>query len=458
MKQYAFLLLSAVLALSACSDPEPDSAPPATATSSEHPFSGVWASDELMLVMESNGDFYLPSDDLRQGLSWEQQDDQFTFRYLDSNALRVEQRQVSGQLDGDTLTLTPLSSEPAASDDETGDDESETSENNDAAAFQLSGQFKKHPAAVGFLSGQVQLPESAQLPEQAVLTVTLLSDDQIVLRRVIRLNEDSSHFPFRLYYPADAVKDDAQYQISSQILAGGGLYFQSASTELSRHGKGFDSITLPMDPLMNDSETLRGALVWRAGEAVFTLCNSDQRLQVSGPQGESLIADIRKDMAYPEQPRIAVISGLRKKIPGQQEGTTQAAISVESFTLEVRGDMQNCQLPSAELTNTRWMLSHLGEQAVDVPENGNAPFITLNNGQARGNGGCNSFQGGYQQGDASIRFASLTSTEMACPTLELEQLFHQALNQTDHYRIDGELLTLFDDKDQPVASFQAVYL
>lgn len=454
MKQYALILFSAALALSGCGDnPEvPAPAAPATEASSDNPLSGVWVDDEQVLVLERNGDFYLPNDPLRQGLSWEQQGDTFTFRFLDSNALSVEQRTLNGQQQDDTLTLSAPAEAVASGDDN--EEEEQDAEN--TALF--AGNFERDSTAVGYLSGQVQLPENASLPEQAVLTVALLADDDIVLRRVIRLNGADNLYPFRLYYPAAAVEADKQYQLDTQILAGGGVFYRSDSTELTRSGDGFADITLPLDPVMIDSETLRGAVVWQADGPAFLLCNSDQRLQVNGPQGPALLNDIRTHMAYPQQPRIATVSGVRRKIPGEQEGSTQAAVAVESYSLAALGDMDNCQIPAAELANTRWVLSHLGKEKVDMPEDMSAPHLLFSEGQARGNGGCNSFQGGYQQEGAALSVKPLTSTEKACPALKTEQAFHQALADTDHYRIDGQLLTLFDSEDQPVASFMAVYL
>ncbi|MCK0154046.1 META domain-containing protein [Alcanivorax sp. S6407] len=454
MKQYALILLSAALALSGCGDSEPDASAPATQASSDNPLSGVWVKDQQVLVLESNGDFYLPSDALRQGLSWEQQGNQFTFRYLDSNALSIEQQSLAGTLEDNSLDLSAL---PGAATPEPEDGSEQETLNADSTPL-FSGTFQRDSSAVGYLGGQVQLPEGADLPQQAVLTVTLFSAGDVVLRRVIRLNGNDSHYPFRLYYPADAVDADQPYQISSQILAGGGIFYQSALADLSRNEQGFENITLPLDPVMSDSETLRGALIWQQQTPVFILCNSDQRLQVSGPQGKALVNDIRQDMAYPQQPRIATVSGVRRKIPGEQEGTTQAAVAVESYSLDAVGSFRDCQIPSAELTNTRWVLSHLADEAVALPEGSQTPYLTFTAEQARGNGGCNSFQGGYQQEGDSLRFQPLASTKMACPAMETEQAFHQALSNSNRYRIDGELLTLFDEEDQAVASFQALYL
>ena len=42
--------------------------------------------------------------------------------------------------------------------------------------------------------------------------------------------------------------------------------------------------------------------------------------------------------------------------------------------------------------------------------------------------------------------------------MEGEQAFLQALKASRQFRIDGELLTLFDANNQPLAGFQAIAL
>ncbi|MCG8394980.1 MAG: META domain-containing protein [Pseudomonadales bacterium] len=435
MKQFAVLCLTG-LALLGCSDNDtPDQPQPAT-TESSNPLTGIWQGDQQVLVLEDNGDFYLPMDDQRQGLSWEQQDTTLTFRFLDIAQLTVAQQQVHADQQGDRLTLSLNDSEGNAP---------------------FTGDYRRDSQAVGFLSGTVTRPPDSDLPDNAVLTVSLLSATDTLARRVIRLADDNPAQPFRLYYPADAVSGDQDYQISSQILADGGLFYQSEITPLTMRRGRFANITLPLSAVMTPSQTLRGALAYQGNQVVFTLCNTDRRLQVAGPQQADLLTSYRDATAYPRQPRVATVSGLIRKIPGEQAGSTQAAVIVESFTLE--DDSNNCRLPAAALTNTRWQLVQLGDEPVEPGSDQRPPHLLLTDqGEARGNGGCNTFNGSYDRDNNQLTLGPLTSTEMACPALETEQHYLEALETGTRYRIDGELLTLFDDDDKPVASFQAVYL
>ena len=212
MKQFAVLCLTS-LTLLACSDNDSTPVSPPATQETGNPLVGAWQNGEQILVLE-NGDFYLPADEQRQGLTWENNDGTFTFRYLDNSRMAVETQSASGEQQQNTLSLT--SSTPS-------------SEEQDPDALPLfSGDYQRANNAVGHLSGKVELPVESELPDKAVLTVSLLSsDNNTVIRRLMPLTSDADSVSFRLYYPATAVNADNTYQVSSQILSDGGLFFQS---------------------------------------------------------------------------------------------------------------------------------------------------------------------------------------------------------------------------------------
>lgn len=442
MKQFAILCLTG-LTLLGCSDNDSTPVSPPATQDTGNPLVGAWQNGEQILVLEENGDFYLPADNQRQGLTWENDDGTFTFRYLDNSRLAVETQSGKGEQQQDILSLSP--STPA------------TGEAEPAESPLFNGDYQRANNTVGHLSGKVELPEDSELPDKAVLTVSLLTpSNDTVIRRLIPLTNDALSQPFRLYYPANSVNAESNYQVSSQILADGGLFFQSESTPLVFSRGQFADITLPLNAVMTASETLRGALVYQYGTTSLILCNSDRRLQLAGPQRDDLIDAFEAAREYPLQPRVATVSGLLRKVPGAQEGSTQNGIIVESYSLENGGD--NCRLPGAELTNTRWQLSALGDDILDA-DGEQSPYLTLNNeGKVLGHAGCNSLNGSYQQDGETLSFGPIATTRKACPEMEGEQAFLQALKATSRFRIDGELLTLFDDNNQPLAGFQAIAL
>ena len=62
------------------------------------------------------------------------------------------------------------------------------------------------------------------------------------------------------------------------------------------------------------------------------------------------------------------------------------------------------------LEGTEWALA----SGVDVPEDADPPTLLLENGNASGFGGCNTFTGGYELDGDSISIGPLAGTLMAC--------------------------------------------
>ncbi len=63
-----------------------------------------------------------------------------------------------------------------------------------------------------------------------------------------------------------------------------------------------------------------------------------------------------------------------------------------------------------------------------------------------GVGACNRLFGPYElEGKDELDIERLASTMMACPNMDLESRFAKLLEEADKYKIDGDVLTLFDD-------------
>jgi putative lipoprotein len=106
MKQFAILCLTG-LTLLGCSDNDSTPVSPPATQDTGNPLVGAWQNGEQILVLEENGDFYLPADNQRQGLTWENDDGTFTFRYLDNSRLAVETQSGKGEQQQDILSLSP---------------------------------------------------------------------------------------------------------------------------------------------------------------------------------------------------------------------------------------------------------------------------------------------------------------------------------------------------------------
>jgi heat shock protein HslJ len=126
---------------------------------------------------------------------------------------------------------------------------------------------------------------------------------------------------------------------------------------------------------------------------------------------------------------------------------------------EIMSPLESSQKPDSDLINTRWKLVLLNGNEVETSEGGSDLHMTLRLEENKVNGyaGCNNFFGTYETSERTLRFSKLASTKRACPDMDLESEFLNALQSSEEYKIEGEQLTLYSN-GEPIAIFEALYL
>jgi len=116
---------------------------------------------------------------------------------------------------------------------------------------------------------------------------------------------------------------------------------------------------------------------------------------------------------------------------------------------------------TAELLNTYWKLTQLGEQVITTPEGAREIHLVLQseNQRVAGFSGCNSMMGSYVLEGDKLRFAQMAGTMMACvgSGMELERQFLSIFALVARWEIRGETLQLSDAEGKPVAGFESRY-
>jgi heat shock protein HslJ len=113
---------------------------------------------------------------------------------------------------------------------------------------------------------------------------------------------------------------------------------------------------------------------------------------------------------------------------------------------------------STSLLDTRWRLTQIGDEIVQNAVGEREVHMTLHavNTNVTGSGGCNSLFGRYALERDRLKFDGLGGTKMFCDgRMELEQKFHNALMSALRWRITGNTLELFDDRNVAVATLVA---
>lgn len=98
------------------------------------------------------------------------------------------------------------------------------------------------------------------------------------------------------------------------------------------------------------------------------------------------------------------------------------------------------------LTETYWKLAEVYGKPLSADTSAfRTAHLIFRNTENRvvGNGSCNSISGTYTLADKNgIVFSNMISTKMACPKLDVETQFLNALQAVDGYRIKGDTLML----------------
>lgn len=138
------------------------------------------------------------------------------------------------------------------------------------------------------------------------------------------------------------------------------------------------------------------------------------------------------------------------------------AIAIHTFTGIWPGETCGRVGFKESLLDTYWKLTRLYNQPVIVHDGQREPSITLASGddlRVSGSDGCNRIMGSFQVKDNKLKFNKMASTMMACPSDSgIAQRYHEALEQVQFWRIQGQHLELSDKDGKTLARFQAVHL
>lgn len=114
--------------------------------------------------------------------------------------------------------------------------------------------------------------------------------------------------------------------------------------------------------------------------------------------------------------------------------------------------------PSWKLEGTRWKLKEFPANPITFPPNEKDIFIFFvdTSSQVQGFLGCNGFGGKYlATANGDLQITDVVSTQMACPSLDVENALGKAMAATSKYTIDKDLLRL-QRGDSILATFTAI--
>lgn len=110
---------------------------------------------------------------------------------------------------------------------------------------------------------------------------------------------------------------------------------------------------------------------------------------------------------------------------------------------------KNMSTTNKPLYDTKWLLKEIVNNGSTEQVNTKA-FIRFDQAKASagGNGSCNSFGSNAAVNGSEVKFSNIFSTKMYCEAVQqIENKFLGSLEQVNNYKINGNMLSLYKDKE-----------
>jgi copper homeostasis protein (lipoprotein) len=201
---------------------------------------------------------------------------------------------------------------------------------------------------------------------------------------------------------------------------------------------------------------LRGMYSPTAEGAIVEECTTGLKLRLEGPEVASLAGEFSKVRGSAQRPallavegRIELLSAEGASVNGKLVATT-AAKFWPSETCGARG-------VTHDLEGSRWVLVRIADKPVVALEGKPEPYIVLQGTtkQIVGHAGCNRLSGGYTIAGDALRLDEIATTRMACPEIETENAFLNALETVARWKLMDNQLALLDKSGAQVLQFES---
>jgi copper homeostasis protein (lipoprotein) len=209
----------------------------------------------------------------------------------------------------------------------------------------------------------------------------------------------------------------------------------------------------PYTPL-SPQVPLRGMYSRVEGGAIVEECTTGLKLSLAGATIDALAQEFASLRKGSDRPMLVAVEGRIDAPPTEGEAATLNVTSTAKFW---PGESCGARGVTHDLEGSRWVLVRLGDQPV-MPEEGKPePYIVLQSStkEVAGHGGCNRLSGGYAIKGDTLQLSELTTTRMACPEIQTEHAFLNALESVARWRLMDNQLVLLDKNNVAVLQLES---
>lgn len=209
---------------------------------------------------------------------------------------------------------------------------------------------------------------------------------------------------------------------------------------------------------------LRGMFTYMADAPRFEECLTGRSYPVAMEDAyiELERAYMAADKPGPGAPLLTALEGAITERPAMEGERSIPTVVVRRFIGLFPSQTCERAMSEASLPNTYWRIVKLEGEPVPVVDGRREPHLILRGGENRyaATVGCNQLIGSWDVAGDRLTFTGGASTRMACPPpLDArEARLKTVLADTHTWRINGQVLELFDRAGTSLAVFEAVYL
>ncbi len=207
---------------------------------------------------------------------------------------------------------------------------------------------------------------------------------------------------------------------------------------------------------------MTGEFMYFADAGLFTECMTGQRFPVLMRDGYLELERAYLEAELPPQaPLLARLDGQIAEAE-QMEGPPRRSLTVDRLHHVTPGGACATARAPAEVINTYWRITEIGDRDLRVEPQGREPYLLLLPGdEARFSAtvGCNMMMGSYARDEDALEFGAVAMTMMACPPDldELETAMRDVLDAVTSHDSDGHVLRLRDEAGHVLARVRAVH-
>lgn len=327
-------------------------------------------------------------------------------------------------------------------------------------------------ASADHIAGKALYTNSELLPKNAKFEVQLSNISLMdIAAEVIGMQsiEPAGQIPiaFKIEFDDSQIKLGQRYAVSAKITDNGKLLYISDTMNPVFVGNDNQNLNIVMKRIgkIPETRTMEGMYKYMADAAVFKDCITGKYYPVAFEE-----ESVALEKAYLEEvngSNFFVKVALKGKIvqrPKMEGKSTEETLIVEKF-IDILG-LKDCTEHQADvpMTNNYWKLLKLYGKKVQVTSGEREAHILLRKGfdgagELKVVSGCATIIGNYhiEENTVTFRANSIEKEWPDCKNTGMHKTFLAALDSASYWKIEGENLKIYDEMDNILAAFEAIY-